>query len=128
MSSSQTNEMNIESCTDYRLEALFEVNSCDYNATYFKEIRQGMRTGTIKKETVGLWKDNLSEGILIIKLTKDDLSNEFDVSFSFNDLNNNPKEFVSSWIKNVLKKDIFTEKENYDDLMTLEMIFDIVKS
>ena len=127
MSSSQTSEMNIESCTDYRLEALFEVNSCDYNATYFKEIRQGMRTGTTKKETVGLWKDNLSEGILIIKITEDDLSTEFDVSFSFNDPNNNLKDFVSSWMQDVLKKDIFTDKENYGDLMTLQTIVDIVK-
>ena len=117
-------QMDIESCTDYRLEALFEVNSCDYNATYLKEIRQGMRTGTTKKESIGLWKDNLSEGILITKITKDDLSAEFAVSFSFNDPNNTLKEFVSTWMKDVLKKDIFTEKENYDDLMTL---FDIVK-
>ena len=116
--------MDIESCTDYRLEALFEVNSCDYNATYLKEIRQGMRTGTTKKESIGLWKDNLSEGILITKITKDDLSAEFAVSFSFNDPNNTLKEFVSTWMKDVLKKDIFTEKENYDDLMTL---FYIVK-
>ena len=99
--------MNIESCADYRLEALFEVNNCDYNAAYFKEIRKGMRTGTTKKETIGLWKDNLSEGILIIKTTKDDLSTEFDVSFSFNDPNNNLQEFVTSWMRDVLKKYIF---------------------
>ena len=119
--------MNIETCTDYRLEALFEVNNCDYNATYFKEIRQGRKLGTTKKETIGLWKDNLSEGILIIKTTKDDLRAEFEVSFSFNDPNNNLEEFVPSWMADVLKKDIFTEKEKYDGLMTLRTIFDIVK-
>ena len=104
------------------MEALFEVNSCDYNANYFKEIRRGMRAGTTKKETIGLWKDNLSEGFLIVKMTKDDLSTEFDVSFKFNDPNNNLPEFVSSWMKDVLKKE-----ENFGDLTTLQMIFDIIK-
>ena len=119
--------MNIESCSDYRVEALFEVNSCDYNANYYKEIRHGMRTGATKKETIGLWRDNLSEGFLIVKTTKDDLSTEFDVSFTFNDPNNNLQDFVSSWMKDVLKKDIFADKENFGDLTTLQMIFDVVK-
>ena len=119
--------MNIETCTDYRLEALFEVNNCDYNATYFKEIRKGLRTGTTKKEIIGLWKDNLSEGILIIKTTKDDLSTEFEVTSSFNDQNNNLEKFVASWMEDVLKIDIFTEMGKYDDLPTLQTIFDIVK-
>ena len=119
--------MNIESCLDYKVEALFEVNNCDYNATYFKEIRQGMRAGRTKKEIIGLWRDSLGEGFLIVKITKDDLSTEFDVSSSFNDPNYNLQEFTASWMKDVLKTDIFTEKENFSDVPTLQTIFDIVK-
>ena len=136
MSSSQRNEMNIKSCKDYkyesetRINAKFEVNNCDYDARYMNFTggleNRNWETGTSMVEYITLWKDDRKEEIRIIKITKDDLSTEFDVRLKLNDPNSNLEEFVSSWMKDVLKIDIFTEKDNYDDLMTLQVIFDFV--
>ena len=74
--------------------------------------------------TIGLWRDNLSEGFLIQKTTTIVASN---IEASVKGIEESAiKEFLITWMLHVTKKDLFTEDEKRKPL-TLSEMFDIIK-
>ena len=116
--------MNFETNQYYQIDALFEVDNCDFNSYYSKEVRNRPTKGELKKESLGLWRDNLSKGFIIFK-TSADLTSDIEASVTGIEEAAINK-FLISWMHEVMKKDLFTEKEKRKPI-TLSEMFDIIK-
>ena len=118
----------VETYTDCKAELVYQVEGNNYSAYYSKEIRIWDNLGKVKKETIGLWKGDNSEGFVIFKSTKDDFDNEeYDVfTKNVDDDKDSIKKFALNWLEDVMKDEVLTSRERSSSLSLAE-IFGIVK-
>ena len=118
--------------TYYKVDFFYVEDNVEYGAFYSRDIRTLEQLGQFRKETIGLGKGNdedlsKAQGFVIIKITKDDLSVEYEVcTRNTDDDVDSIKNYASNWMEKGMKKDVFTETEKRDSL-DLAGIFDILK-